>query len=71
MPRSDPLDFISRVAVLVPKQQVTVTRFNEIFALNSRYWGRLTRAKRDRGGQHCTTEDPQDPTPAERRASTS
>ena len=64
----EPLDFIARLAALVPKPRVNLTRFHGIFAPNSRYRGRVTRAKRGRGGRHCTTEEPEEPTPAERRA---
>ncbi len=65
----EPLDFIARLAALVPKPRVNLTRFHGIFAPNSRYRGRVTRAKRGRGGRHGTTEEPEEPTPAERRAS--
>ena len=64
----EPLDFIARLAALVPKPRVNLTRFHGIFAPNSRFRGRVTRAKRGRGGRHCTTEVPEEPTPAERRA---
>ena len=65
----EPLDFIVRLAALVPKPRVNLIRFHGVFAPNSRYRGRVTRAKRGRGGRHCTTEEPEAPTPAERRAS--
>ncbi len=67
----EPLDFIARLAALVPKPRGNLTRFHGLFAPNSRYRGRVTRAKRGRGGRHCTREDPEEPTPAERRASMS
>ncbi len=37
-----PLDFIARLATLVPKPRVNVTRFHGVFAPNSRYRGRMT-----------------------------
>ena len=39
-----------------------------MFAPNSKYRARVTPARRGRGGQHATTEDLDEPTPAERRA---
>jgi hypothetical protein len=64
-------DFIARLAAPVPNPRVNLPRFHGVFAPNSRYRGRVTRAKRGRGGRHCTTEEPEEPTPAERRASMS
>lgn len=65
----EPLDFIARLAALVPKPRVNLTRFHGVFAPNSHYRARVTPAKRGRGGQPDAKEDPQGPTPAERRAS--
>jgi ribosomal protein S27E len=65
----EPLDFIARLAALVPKPRVNLTRFHGVFAPNSRYRGQVTKAKRGRGGQRATTGDAEEPTPAERRAS--
>ena len=65
----EPLDFIARLAALVPKPRVNLTRFHGVFAPNSRYRGRVTKAKRGRGGRRASTGDPEAPTPAERRAS--
>ena len=67
----DPLDFIARLAALVPKPRFNLTRYNGVFAPNSRYRGRVTKAKRGRGGRRASTGDPQAPTPAQRRASMS
>ena len=64
----EPLDFIARLAALVPKPRVNLTRFHGVFAPNSNYGARVTPAKRGRGGQHARTADPEEPTPAERRA---
>ena len=65
----EPLDFIARLAALVPKPRVNLTRFHGVFAPNSRYRGRVTPAKRGRGGRRASTGDPEVPTPPERRAS--
>ncbi len=64
----EPLDFIARLAALVPKPRVNLTRFHGVLAPNSQLRARVTRAKRGRGGQQATTADPQAPTSAERRA---
>jgi hypothetical protein len=63
----EPLDFIARLAALVPKPRVNLTH-NGVFAPNSKYRARVTPASRGRGGQRTTTEDLDEPTPAERRA---
>ena len=65
----EPLDFIARLAALVPKPRVNLTRFHGVFAPNSRYRGRVTKAKRGRGGRRPSRGDQKAPTPAERRAS--
>ncbi len=65
----EPLDFIARLAALVPKPRVNLTRFHGIFAPNSRYRGRVTPAKRGKGGRRALRGDAEAPTPAERRAS--
>ena len=62
----EPLDFIARLAALVPKPRVNLTRFHGVFAPNSKYRARVTPAKRGRGGQPSADLD--EPTPAERRA---
>ena len=42
----EPLDFIARLAGLVPRPRVNLTRFHGIFAPNSRWRARITPAKR-------------------------
>ena len=64
----EPLDFIARLAALVPKPRVNLTRFHGVFAPNSGYRARVTPAKRGRGGRHAPTTDPEGRTPTERRA---
>ncbi len=64
----EPLDFIARLAALVPKPRLNLIRFHGVFAPNSRYRGRVTKAKRGRGGRPASTGDPEAPTLAERRA---
>jgi hypothetical protein len=64
----EPLDFIARLAALVPKPRVNLTRFHGVFAPNSKYRARVTPARRGRGGRHARTADPEERTPAEHRA---
>ena len=64
----EPLDFIARLAALVPKPRVNLTRFHGVFAPNSKYRARVTPAKRGKGGRHATTVEAEESTPAERRA---
>ena len=47
----EPLDFIARLAALVPKPRVNLTRFHGVFAPNSRYRARVTPAGRGPGGK--------------------
>jgi hypothetical protein len=44
-----PLDFISRLAALVPKPRVNLTRYHGVFAPNSQHRARVTPARRGRG----------------------
>lgn len=45
----EPLDFIARLAALVPKLRVNLTRFRGVFAPNSHDRARVTPAKRGPG----------------------
>lgn len=63
----EPLDFIARLAALVPKPRVNLTRFHGVFAPNSKYRALITPAKRGKGNKAKVSDEPQ--TPAERRAS--
>lgn len=45
----EPLDFIARLAALVPKPRVNLTRFHGVFAPNSRWRAQVTPAGRGRG----------------------
>ena len=46
----EPLDFIARLAALVPKPRVNLTRFHGVFAPNSRHRALITPAGRGKGG---------------------
>ena len=63
----EPLDFIAKLAALVPKPRVNLTRFHGVFAPNSKHRALVTPAKRGRGHKARVVEER--PAPAERRAS--
>jgi hypothetical protein len=65
------LDFIARLAALVPKPRVNLTRFHGVFAPNSQHRALVTPARRGRGNRPKATEAGEEQTPAERRASMS
>ena len=60
----EPLDFIAKLAALVPKPRVNLTRFHGVFAPNSKYRVDVTTAKRGKGNQ---TQSRDDKTPEQRR----
>jgi len=69
--RADPqidvtLDFIARLAALVPRPRVNLARFHGVFAPNSRYRAQITPAGRGRQGK----ADPNRTEPKKRRAMT-
>ena len=47
----EPLDFISRLAALVPKPRVNLTRYHGVFAPNSQHRAWVTPARRGRGNK--------------------
>ena len=63
----EPLDFIARLAALVPKPRINLTRFHGVFAPNSKHRALVTPAKRGKGNKARVPDEP--PTSAERRAS--
>lgn len=63
----EPLDFIARLAALVPRPRVNLTRFHGVFAPNSKYRALVTPARRGSGNQARVADER--PTPAQRRAS--
>jgi hypothetical protein len=64
----EPLDFIARLAALVPKPRVNLTRYHGMFAPNSAHRAQVTKGGRGKGarGQAAAATDHR--TPAERRA---
>ncbi len=68
----EPLDFIARLAALVPPPRVNLTRYHGVFAPNSRDRGRITPARRGKGAPPPPpAEQTPERTPAERRAAMS
>ena len=61
----EPVDFIAKLAALVPKPRVNLTRFHGVFTPNSKHRARLTPAKRGKDSQKVT-EGQDEKTPAQR-----
>jgi hypothetical protein len=64
----EPLDFIARLAALVPKPRVNLTRFHGVFAPNSKHRALVTKAARGKGAKRKLSDEEQEKTPAQRRA---
>ena len=62
----EPLDFIARLASLVPKPRVNLTRFHGVFAPNSHHRVTITPAKRGKGARQQATTESDDRSPMER-----
>ena len=58
----EPLDFISRLAALVPKPRVNLTRYHGVFAPNSQHRALVTPARGGRGSK-AKASRPEDATP--------
>jgi len=65
----EPLDFISKLAALVPKPRVNLTRYHGVFASNSKHRALVTPGGRGKGAKINPTGHGRDTTPEERRAS--
>ena len=61
----EPVDFIAKLAALVPKPRVNLTRFHGVFAPNSKHRALVTPAKRGKGSLKVA-EDKDEKTPAHR-----
>jgi hypothetical protein len=64
----EPVDFIARLAALVPKPRVNLTRFHGVFAPNSKHRIHMTPAKRGKGRKEMEQQAWDEKTPAERHA---
>ena len=67
----EPLDFIARLAALVPKPRVNLTRFHGVFAPNSKHRSQMTPARRGKGNKPKASGKEQQTTPTERHAAMS
>jgi hypothetical protein len=66
-----PVDFIARLAALVPKPRINLTRYHGVLAPNHRWRGLVTPAKRGKGVKRTSNTEarsPADCLPAERHA---
>jgi hypothetical protein len=64
---SKPVEFIAKLAALVPPPRAHLTRFHGIFAPNANLRGQLTAAHRGKGGAATSGPSPDDRTPDEKR----
>ena len=62
----EPVDFIARLAALVPRPRVNLTRYHGVLAPNHRWRGIITPAKRGKGASRKRESD--EKTPAESHA---
>ena len=53
----DPVDFIARLAALIPKPRVNLTRYHGVLAPNHRWRGLVTPAKRGKGAMRPVDSD--------------
>ena len=65
----DPVDFIARLAALVPKPRVNLTRYHGVLAPNHRWRGEVTPAKRGKGVNRIANTEVR--SPAERHVAMS
>ena len=65
----DPVDFIARLAALVPKLRVNLTRYHGVLAPNHRWRGEVTPANRGKGAKRIANTDVH--SPAERHVTMS
>ena len=62
----DPVDFMARLAALVPKPRVNLTRYHGVLAPNHRWRGEVTPARRGKGVKTISSTEVH--TPAQRHA---
>ncbi len=65
----DPVDFIARLAALIPKPRVNLTRYHGVLAPNHRWRGMVTPAKRSKGVKRIANTEVR--SPAERHVAMS
>ncbi len=64
----EPVDFIAKLAALVPKPRVNLTRFHGVFAPNSKHRALVTPAKRGKGSKPKVADGQEEQTPVQRHA---
>jgi len=64
----EPVDFIAKLAALVPKPRVNLTRFHGVFAPNSKHRALVTPAKRGKGGKPEAADGQDEQPPVQRHA---
>ena len=64
----EPVDFIAKLAALVPKPRVNLTRFHGVFAPNSKHRALVTPARRGKGSKHKAADGQEEQMPVQRHA---
>ena len=64
----EPLDFIARLAALIPPPRINLTRYHGVFAPNSQHRALVTPGKRGKGNQSKHADEEAPNTPFERTA---
>jgi len=64
----EPLDFMARLAALVPRPRVNLTRYHGVFAPNSPHRAWVTKAGRGRGANRKVSDEEEEDTPVARRS---
>jgi hypothetical protein len=64
----EPVDFIAKLAALVPKPRVNLTRFHGVFAPNSKHRALVTPAKRGKGNKPKAEDGQEEQMPVQRHA---
>jgi len=64
----EPVDFIAKLAALVPLPRVNLTRFHGVFAPNSKHRALVTPAKRGKGNKPKAADGQEEQMPVQRHA---
>jgi hypothetical protein len=64
----EPLDFMARLAALVPRPRVNLTHYHGLFAPNSPWRGAITPGRRGKGAKRKALDEVEEDTPAARRS---
>ena len=63
----EPLDFMARLAALIPRPRANLTRFHGVFAPNSKHGALVTPSKRGKGNKRQENSKTDDCTPKYRK----